>query len=187
MFKFVVTALALFVGVALSSCRETPEGDGDADGCGALGQPCCETEPGCSSELSCCSGVPYTYDESGICSDDNCEMDSDRELKQNVEPVSAEEVLARLNEVPISTWSYVDEGASVTHIGPMAQDFYAAFGFGASDRRIGVVDANGVSMASIQALSSRVEDLCDENEELRRQQRELRSEVQALRGQLETR
>ncbi|WP_245687660.1 hypothetical protein [Rhodococcus phenolicus] len=38
----------------------------------------------------------------------------------------------------------------------MAQDFAAAFGLGHSNRRIAVVDANGVCMAAIQALYHRV-------------------------------
>jgi uncharacterized coiled-coil protein SlyX len=38
----------------------------------------------------------------------------------------------------------------------MAQDFAAVFGLGANTRRISAVDANGVCMASIQALNRKV-------------------------------
>lgn len=41
----------------------------------------------------------------------------------------------------------------------MAQDFAAAFGLGSTDRRINMVDANGVCMASIQALHRRLVEL----------------------------
>ena len=34
--------------------------------------------------------------------------------------------------------------------GPMAQDFYAAFGLGNSDKSIGLLDASGVALAAIQ-------------------------------------
>jgi hypothetical protein len=38
----------------------------------------------------------------------------------------------------------------------MAQDFYAAFGLGGDDRRITTVDADGVSLAAIQALNQKL-------------------------------
>jgi hypothetical protein len=38
------------------------------------------------------------------------------------------------------------------HLGPMAQDFHAAFGLGDSDRTINMVDANGVLIVAVQAL-----------------------------------
>lgn len=41
---------------------------------------------------------------------------------------------------------------SIRHIGPMAQDFCAAFEVGHDDKRISTIDADGVALASIQAL-----------------------------------
>jgi hypothetical protein len=38
----------------------------------------------------------------------------------------------------------------------MAQDFAAAFEVGADNRRIDLVDANGVALAAIQALARRL-------------------------------
>ena len=37
-------------------------------------------------------------------------------------------------------------------MGPMAQDFYAAFGLGEDDTHISTVDADGVALAAIQGL-----------------------------------
>ncbi|HET8992385.1 MULTISPECIES: tail fiber domain-containing protein [unclassified Rhodococcus (in: high G+C Gram-positive bacteria)] len=71
-------------------------------------------------------------------------------------PVSADEILVRLGELPLSVWTYGFDHHSVRHLGPMAQDFAAAFGLGFSERHIPVVDANGVCMAAIQALYRRV-------------------------------
>ncbi|MGV9745332.1 tail fiber domain-containing protein [Rhodococcus zopfii] len=71
-------------------------------------------------------------------------------------PVGADEILVRLSELPLSLWTYGFDHSSVRHLGPMAQDFAAAFGLGYSKRRIAVVDANGVCMAAIQALYGRV-------------------------------
>ncbi|MCJ0903649.1 tail fiber domain-containing protein [Rhodococcus sp. ARC_M6] len=71
-------------------------------------------------------------------------------------PTSAEDVLERLCTLHISTWTYGFDHESVRHLGPMAQDFAATFGLGSNNRQIAVVDANGVCMASIQALQRRL-------------------------------
>lgn len=42
--------------------------------------------------------------------------------------------------------------AAVRHIGPMAQDFHAAFEVGEDDEHIATVDADGVALAAIQGL-----------------------------------
>src|SRR5205823_5555985 len=55
---------------------------------------------------------------------------SDRALKEHVEPADGEAVLAALTELPISRWSYWGDATAAPHIGPMAQDFKAAFGVG---------------------------------------------------------
>lgn len=74
------------------------------------------------------------------------------------EAASRAEILQRVQEMPVSMWSYGWE-KDVRHLGPMAQDFYARFGLGESDRRIDLVDANGVLYACVQALGDRVEAL----------------------------
>ncbi|QQZ19376.1 tail fiber domain-containing protein (plasmid) [Rhodococcus sp. 21391] len=75
------------------------------------------------------------------------------------EPVGVNEVLERVVALPVSIWTYGFDHHSVRHMGPMAQDFAAAFGLGSTDRRINMVDANGVCMASIQALHRRLVEL----------------------------
>src|SRR5262249_24529273 len=40
----------------------------------------------------------------------------------------------------------------IRHMGPMAQDFRAAFGLGEDDTTISVVDEQGVALAAIQGL-----------------------------------
>ncbi len=79
---------------------------------------------------------------------------SDRALKANVVPVDGGEVLARLARVPVNTWNYTSQDPSIRHMGPMAQDFYAAFGLGEDERYISTVDADGVALAAIQALAA---------------------------------
>jgi hypothetical protein len=106
---------------------------------------------------------------------------SDRNAKRDIVPIDGDEILRRVAALPISAWSYKDAQPSGRHIGPMAQDFHAAFGTGDSDRCIPTVDANGVALAAIQALSRRVEQLDLATRELRAQNTVLREQVKRLR------
>ncbi|MFB6299259.1 MAG: tail fiber domain-containing protein [Halobacteriales archaeon] len=93
---------------------------------------------------------------------------STRTAKTNVEPVEPRDVLAAVDDLEISTWEY-DSGADATHMGPMAEDFHAAFGLGEDERRIATVDANGVALAAIQGLSEKLEAKHDRVDELKRE------------------
>jgi trimeric autotransporter adhesin len=77
---------------------------------------------------------------------------SDRNLKANFTAVKDNDILSAIAALPISTWNYKVQDASIRHIGPMAQDFYAAFHVGEDDTHIATVDADGVALAGIQAL-----------------------------------
>jgi hypothetical protein len=109
---------------------------------------------------------------------------SDRNKKENFEPVDGQDVLARLAEIPITTWNFKAEDPSVRHLGPMAQDFYAAFGLGDSDTSIGTLDADGVALAAIQALHEQNQDLQAENAELRGRVDDLEARLSALEEQV---
>lgn len=74
-------------------------------------------------------------------------------------PVDVADVLRRVRDLPLSTWSYDFDHTSVKHMGPMAQDFAASFGLGDSTRQIHTVDTAGVSLAAIQALADRLDDI----------------------------
>ena len=84
-----------------------------------------------------------------------------------VGPVNGHAVLETVAALPISTWRYLWEPEDVRHLGPMAQDWQAAFGFNQDDTRIPVVDGLGVALVSVQALHRRVEELSAEVERLR--------------------
>jgi hypothetical protein len=77
---------------------------------------------------------------------------SDRNVKENFQEVNRNELLERLQELPIGTWNYKAQERSVRHIGPTAQDFSAALGLGEDPRFISTVDADGVALAAIQGL-----------------------------------
>src|SRR6202012_61759 len=80
-------------------------------------------------------------------------------------------VLTKVAALPITRWNFKQD-STVLHIGPMAQDFSAAFGVGEDDKHIAVVDEGGVALAAIQGLNEKVEAedaaLRDENKELKK-------------------
>ena len=80
---------------------------------------------------------------------------SDRNIKENFTPVDADDVLARVAALPVTRWNYKDD-PSAQHIGPVAQDFRAAFGLGSDDKFITTVDVDGVALTAIQALNRKV-------------------------------
>ena len=77
---------------------------------------------------------------------------SDRNVKENFQPVDGKAILAKLADLPITTWNAIGTDPQVRRMGPMAQDFYAAFGLGDSDKVITTGDLDGVALASIQGL-----------------------------------
>jgi Chaperone of endosialidase len=81
---------------------------------------------------------------------------SDRNAKTGIVPLDDATVLAKVTALPLGTWSYTSE-PGVRHIGPMAQDFYTAFGAGVDDRHITTVDEDGVALAAIKGLHHALE------------------------------
>jgi hypothetical protein len=118
---------------------------------------------------------------------------SDRNLKAGFEPVDARSVLARVAAMPISRWHYTNDAAT-PHLGPMAQDFHAAFNLGPDDKHIATVDEEGVALAAIQGLNQKVDEkeariqdqaaeiknLQQQNDSLAAQLHELKATVQQL-------
>jgi hypothetical protein len=113
---------------------------------------------------------------------------SDRAAKDNFAPVDAPEVLTRVARLPIHTWNYKTETPAVRHVGPVAQEFHAAFGVGADDKHIAALDANGVALAAIQGLNQKVEQAVAgwraEHAALKRELSELKSLVNSLSRKL---
>ncbi len=105
---------------------------------------------------------------------------SDRAAKENFAPVDGREVLERLAAIPIQTWNYRSQDPAIRHIGPVAQDFYAAFGVGEDDTHISTVDADGVALAAIQGLYAQNQELAAENAALRQRVDALEARLTAL-------
>ena len=77
---------------------------------------------------------------------------SDRNAKENFAVVDTHDILQRLSAMPITRWNLKGAEASNQHVGPVAQDFHAAFGLGDSDTMINTGDVQGVALAAIQGL-----------------------------------
>ncbi|MNL35395.1 hypothetical protein D3C87_1574280 [compost metagenome] len=107
---------------------------------------------------------------------------SDVNRKHRFEQISNEEILEKLRKLPVTRWSYKTEAENIRHIGPMAQDFYAAFGLGNDNRGIGTVDADGVALAGIKALEERTRNLAAELESLKADNAALRQQMHDNNG-----
>jgi hypothetical protein len=95
---------------------------------------------------------------------------SDRALKRDVAPLDDASVLEKVTALPVAEWSYTSE-RGVRHVGPMAQDFYAAFKIGEDDRHITSIDEDGVALSAIKGL----------NDKLERKLKQRDAELQSLR------
>ena len=91
---------------------------------------------------------------------------SSRAKKANFTDVDANDILNKVINLDISAWNYIADPKAARHIGPVAEDFYAAFELGSEPTGISPVDTAGVTFASIQALHSKVVELNARIEEL---------------------
>jgi uncharacterized coiled-coil protein SlyX len=125
---------------------------------------------------------------------------STRAAKTNVDPVDPDAALDGVRSMEIATWEYRDadgEGAGTTHIGPMAEDFHEAFEVGASDNHINSINADGVALAAIQGLATRLDrvdeleseltDRDDRVDDLEQQIADQNDQIDDLSGELDER
>src|SRR5213076_565448 len=80
-------------------------------------------------------------------------------------------ILEKLSDLRISSWVFKEQ-PDVLHIGPMAQDFHAAFALGKDEKSIATVDADGVAFAAIQGLH---EIVLDQQQELKKKEKKIAS------------
>jgi len=105
---------------------------------------------------------------------------SDIARKENLQAVDAEDVLAKVNSLPVYTWNYIGDAETTRHMGPIAQDMYAAFGLGEDDQHISPLDVNGAALAAVQALTDRVAEQDATIESLAAEKADLEDRVSAL-------
>jgi hypothetical protein len=110
---------------------------------------------------------------SGVTSCTGCAAPSDRNLKENFASIDRDAVLKGLLGLDVNTWNYKAISPEQRHIGPVSQDFYAAFAVG-QDVTLSPVDTFGVTTAAIQALTGQISDLRRLVDDLEAQIKQLR-------------
>ena len=108
---------------------------------------------------------------------------SDRNAKEHFQPVHAREVLEKVAALPLSRWSYKTD-PETRHVGPMAQDFYAAFDVGTDNKHIGLGDEGGVALAAIQGLNEKVDEKDTEIQSLKQQNESLEKRLDQMEALL---
>ena len=108
--------------------------------------------------------------------------------------MNAEVVLTKLAQLPISTWNYIgNDPKQFRHYGPVAQDFFAAFGHDGigtigTDTTINSGDMEGILMIAVQALEKRTSELATlkaENTDLKARLERLERFVSSSAAKLE--
>jgi hypothetical protein len=107
---------------------------------------------------------------------------SSRTFKDGFGSVDVGAVLEKLVSMPMQTWFYKQSHDEGRHIGPFAEDFAAAFGYGQDDKHIATVDESGVTIAAIQGLNKKVE---TDNATLKQENAELRTKLDSLSARLD--
>ena len=106
-------------------------------------------------------------------------------MKKNIGEVLSSDVLAKLDNLSVTTWNYKKDTGKKRHMGPMAQDFHAAFGLG-DEKTIFPLDANGVAFAAIQELNRKIEAQNVRIQQLEQANTELHVALEQLIGKTET-
>ncbi|TGE27315.1 tail fiber domain-containing protein [Hymenobacter metallicola] len=109
------------------------------------------------------------------------QITSDSTKKELVRPADGNQFLERINGLRLGSWNYRGQDPrTMRHYGPMAQDFYQAFGHDAlgtigNDSTINQADFDGVNLIAIQALYRQVLELKEENARQHQQIQQLQS------------
>jgi len=122
---------------------------------------------------------------------------SDKTKKENFRPVDGEAVLAKMRGLALTSWNFIGhDPEAFRHYGPMAQDFFAAFGHDdvgqiGTETTINAGDMAGILMSAVQALEKRTAELQQKEAQLAVQVQELaalkaqNARLQATVGQVQ--
>jgi hypothetical protein len=108
---------------------------------------------------------------------------SDKNQKENFKPVDGEEILKKIAGLSATSWNYKGQDAKqFRHYGPMAQEFYEAFGHdgigtSGTSTTINSGDMAGVMLIAIQTLEKRTAEV----ETLKEAITALQEEIAALK------
>ena len=116
---------------------------------------------------------------------------SDINRKENFEEVNGEDFLNKINKFKLASWNYKGQNpGTLRHYGPMAQDFYLAFGkdkYGTigNDTTINQADFDGINLIAVQALEKRTSELRLENENLKKENAGMKNKLDAFSKRVE--
>jgi hypothetical protein len=105
---------------------------------------------------------------------------SSRDIKEDFEAVDARGILERVVALPMSEWSAKNDETRQRHMGPIAEEWWQAFGLGPDDKHVSVGDVGGVALVAIQGLHAVVEEKDAQIEELQARLAALEAIVAAL-------
>ena len=103
-------------------------------------------------------GVQYRFNPTGTLTLTSVVETSGRQFKENVVPLESRQILGQLEDLSLSSWNYKVDPDRVRHVGPMAEDFYAAFGLGWDDQHLSPRDLAAVALAAVQGVNEVVQE-----------------------------
>lgn len=114
---------------------------------------------------------------------------SDSTKKERFQPINSADMLRKIGAMNLTTWNYKGQH-NIRHYGPMAQDFYAAFGNDGTgqigcDTLIYSHDLAGVTFSAVQALIRENEQLKIQNSQLKARLDHTERETSSQRNRLE--
>ena len=122
---------------------------------------------------------------------------SDSTKKENFFKVDGEEVLNKISKFNLRSWNYkTQDPAKFRHYGPMAQEFFNAFGNDGigtvgNDTTIASADFDGINLIAIQALEKRskeqevrIKELEKQNQELVNLNSEYKTDIEQIKNAL---
>jgi len=115
---------------------------------------------------------------------------SDSTKKENFKPVDGETVLNKISQFNLGTWNYIGQDPKqYRHYGPMAQDFFNAFGHDGigiigNDTTLASADFDGINFIAVQALEKRTSELREQVYELKARNEQMAEENETLKSQV---
>ena len=131
-----------------------------------------------NAEVTVVEGPPYS-------------VVSDKAKKENFQPVDGEGALGKIRSLTLTSWNFIGQDPRQSrHYGPVAQEFFAAFGHDGigtigTPTTITSTDMAGVLMIAVQALEERTAVLQQEKERLKEAVEASKAENAELRARLE--
>jgi hypothetical protein len=111
---------------------------------------------------------------------------SDATKKENFQPVDGESVLGKIQGLSLTSWNLIGQDPKhFRHYGPIAQEFFAAFGSDGvgtigNPTTITSTDMDGILMVAAQALEKRTAEQTEQVSRLKAENATLKARLEAL-------